>query len=306
MSNRLDIGIASYGTDVDKLSRTCDTLRACTQSDWRCFIIHNPSENDSLVQEFIRVVAERDVRFIPIWMQENEGYAGAVNELMRRAETEHIAYCDNDVEILTPGWDVKLRALLDNPEVAQSFPGPGHYGFHNGRYHECLWNAGYCWIIKRAALNKLIESDALHYRRGGIPGPIDTTLGHHEEVDLMIRLRLAGFQIACAPDVEVKHHESSTRSEASAQRIHDGVVRWMNKWNRYFCGDQLEYSMTKYDDRALRYTDWPPCALYLERMTLNRFPNWNADPRAVRVPGVGNMDAVEVLKPTGCYKGRAI
>ena len=80
----------------------------------------------------------------------------------------------------------------------------------------------------------------------------------------------------------------------------------MNKWNRYFCGDDLKYSMAAYDPRALRYTDWPPCALYLERMTLAKFPGWNKNPRSVPVPGVGPMDVIEVLKPTGCYRGRAI
>jgi hypothetical protein len=126
----------------------------------------------------------------------------------------------------------------------------------------------------------------------------------------MIRLRLAGYQIGCRPEVQVIHHETATNANGADHkpggRIHDGVVRWMNKWNLYFCGDQLKYSMTAYDDRALRYTDWPPCALYLERMTLARFPTWNQKPRSVNVPGVGAMDAVEVLKPAGPYKGRAI
>jgi hypothetical protein len=120
---------------------------------------------------------------------------------------------------------------------------------------------------------------------------------------------MAGYQIACIPEVDVKHHETATQDEAAHKpggRIHDGVVRWMNKWNRYFCGDALKYSMTEYDPRALRYTDWPPCALYLERMTLHWHSDWNRDPRKVMIPGVGLMDAVEVLKPAGPYKGRAI
>ena len=126
----------------------------------------------------------------------------------------------------------------------------------------------------------------------------------------MIRLRLAGYRVGCRPDVEVIHHETATRADSADHkpggRIHDGVVRWMNKWNGYFCGKQLKYSMTAYDPRALRYTDWPPCALYLERMTLAKFPQWNQKVRTVTVPGVGEMDAVEVLKPKGPYRGRAI
>ena len=127
----------------------------------------------------------------------------------------------------------------------------------------------------------------------------------------MIRLRLAGYQIACDPAVKVLHHESSTQSPESAKRIHAGVVRWMNKWNRYFCGDALKYpnpdpdSGEGYDPRALRYTDWPPCALYLERWTLAQFPGLNATPEVVQTTA-GPMDAIKVLKPTNCYRERAI
>ena len=85
----------------------------------------------------------------------------------------------------------------------------------------------------------------------------------------------------------------------------------MKKWNRYFVGDALTYpnpdpdSGEVYDLRALRYTDWSPNALYLERWTLAQFPDWNANPRSV-VTNAGLMDAIEVLKPSGHYKGRAI
>jgi hypothetical protein len=140
---------------------------------------------------------------------------------------------------------------------------------------------------------------------------MDTSLGHHEEVDLMIRLRLAGYRIACDPGVNILHHSTATSSPEAQKRIHAGVVRWMNKWNRYFCGDSFKYpnpdpdSGEGYDPRSLRYTDWPPNALYLERWTLAQFPEWNSEPEVVQT-SAGPMDAIKILKPTGCYKGRAI
>lgn len=294
---RLDIGICSYGTDPAKLMRAVESVKQHSVTDWRCFVIHNPSDGDERTREFISKAAG-DPRIVPVWMPENAGYVGAVNELFRIAESEYIAYMDFDAEVLTPGWDGAFCALLDaHPKVAQVFPGSGHYGFHNGEFNECLWNAGYFWMIRGSVAK-------LH--------PMDVALGHHEEVDLMIRLRLSGHLIACIPSVSVAHHETSTASPASAKRIHAGVVRWMNKWNRYFCGDALVYpnpdpdSGEGYDPRCLRYTDWPPCALYLERMTLALFPEWNRSPRTVAVPGSGEMDAIEILKPKGCYVGRAI
>ena len=302
---RLDIGVASY-RNPDKLRKTLETIEAMSWTDWRCFIVHNESgdTDGGFALDIARHAHNMNSRFH--WFsQSNTGYAGAVNRIFELAETPYVAYLDNDVEILTPGWDEKLCDILDRaPEVAQVFPGEGHYGFHNGKYRECLWNAGYAWVMRR---NTLVYS-------------MDTNLGHHEEVDLMIRLRLAGYRIACEPAVSIAHHASSTNSPESAKRIHAGGVRWMNKWNRYFCGDVLKYpdpdqefnaatghfaSGEGYDPSALRYTDFPPCALYLERWALSQFPNLNANPEVIQT-SAGPMDAIKILKPTDCYRKRAI
>jgi hypothetical protein len=291
-------------------------------------------------------------------MENNVGYCGAVSNLLQRSdsewrrEDEFIAYCDNDVEIRTTGWDQKLIAVMqEHAEVGWVFPGPGHFGFDSNGYRECLWSAGYCWIIRRDAVLDVAK------RRPAIPPPgfmekfvcpgmddpggscpyFNAFLGHHEEVEYMLRLRMCGWRIGCCPDVQVIHHETATRADSADHkpggRIHDGVVRWMNWHNMMFCGDNLQYSMTAYDPRALRYTDWWPDALYLERMTLALVPGWNTaastavavdekgqpingedgkpipvarEPLIVNVPGVGLMHAVTVLKPLGPYRGRAI
>lgn len=306
MARRLDIAIASYG-NAAKLRVTLASLTSQTVSDYRIFVIHNPGGEDEAARAVIAEYAAANGRIVPVWMEKNVGYVGAVNRLLEMAETDLIAYTDNDVEIQTHGWDEHLCSLIEaNPEVGWAFPGPGHYGFHNGRYNECLWNAGYCWILRREAAKSIAEQRPAADGSGGF----DPTLGHHEEVDYMIRMRLAGWRIGCCPDVQVIHHETATRADDANHkpggRIHDGVVRWMNKWNSYFCGDDLKYSMTAYDARALRYTDWNVDALYLERMTLHYFPHWNAKPETVNVPGVGEMDVVKVLKPKGPYAGRAI
>jgi glycosyltransferase involved in cell wall biosynthesis len=312
---RLDIGIASYG-NMEKLKATMDSIVANSVTDWRCFIIDNPGP-DPETRPMIEAYCEKDPRFIAVFMGFNAGYAGAVNKLFDLSCDANIAYCDNDIEINTHGWDLAMcRFLEDNPKCAQVFPGYGHYGFFNGVYHECLWNAGYCWMANKQAFIALLDKEHLTGGLGlylpTIHWPMDKSLGHHEEVDLMIRLRLAGFNIGAMPDIHVSHHASATNSPESDKRIHVGVVRWMNKWNRYFNGDVLIYpnpdpdSGEGYDPRATRYTDWPPCALYLERFTLATFPDWNKSPRTVQVPGVGEMDAVEILKPKGCYVGRAI
>jgi GT2 family glycosyltransferase len=294
---QLDIGIASY-RNPDKLAACIASVAEMSSTGIRCLIVHNFS-NDAegrKAHALASKVAEVNKRF-QVVMQANSGYAGAVNRIAKWATTDYFAYLDNDTEIKTYGWDERLCAVMDrDPKIAQVFPGSGHYDFYNGKYHECLWNAGCAWVMRRSqAFGEVM----------------DTTLGHHEEVDLMVRLRLRGYRLACDPTVEISHHETATQSPESAKRIHAGVVRWMNKWNRYFVGEDISYpnpdpdSGEGYDPRAMRYTDWPPCAMYLERWTLAQFKNWNTAPRVVQT-SAGFMDAIEILKPTGYYRGRAM
>jgi len=293
---RLDIGCVVYG-NAAALSNCINAIREHSVTDWRLFLIVNPHPTDTEAAALAADWAARDTRMVHVPLPKNIGYAGGVNKLLLElAETPLVAYLDHDAYVHTHGWDEQMAAMLDaNKECGQVYSGAGHYGFHNGRYRECLWSAGYFWMLRRSALE--------HPR---LASGMNTELGHHEEVDLMTRMRLAGYTIGCIPEISVTHDESATRSPESAQRIHDGVVRWMNHWNGYFCGDQLKYCMTAYDPRSLRYTDWNANALFLERMTLHYFPDWNKTPRSVSVPGVGEMDVIEVLKPKGPYAGRAI
>ena len=237
---KLDIGVCSY-RNPDKLRRCLESIAAMSTTDFHCLIVHNDSDDEeSRRAEAVSLQwACFDNRFTVECDGRNVGYAGAVNRIARWAETPYFAYLDNDTEILTPGWDEKLCAVMDQDErIGQAFPGAGHLGFYNGQYHECLWYAGYAWVLRKTAVSPRVCKFS---STGPCAFPLmDTSLGHHEEVDLMIRLRLAGFRIACAPDVQIAHHETATSSPESAERIHKGVVRFMNKWTRYFCGEELK------------------------------------------------------------------
>ena len=306
---RLDIGISSY-RNPEKLKRCLESVAAMSTTDWRCLIVHN-SSGDVEGGDAYRVAENMqadDRRFIFDPAGANLGYAASVNRIAQWAETPYFAYLDNDIEILTPGWDERLCAVMDlDPRIRQVFPGEGHYGFRNGKYHECLWGVGCAWVIRAEAALKLTADN----RKSCPLDFMDTSLGHHEEVDLMVRLRLAGYRLACDPGVNILHHQTATSSPESAKRIHMGVVRFMNKWERYFVGDSVKHpnpdpdSGEGYDPAFLRYTDWPPCALYLERWVLSQFSDLNANPETVQTTA-GPMDVIKILKPTNCYRGRAI
>lgn len=305
---RLDIGIASYGRNWQQLERTLAALVKHSVTDFRCFIVHNPSAGDEQTKEAICRIADRDKRFIPVWKSENVGYAGACNAILATAETEYIAYLDNDAEVLTPGWDETLCSYLDRfHEIGLIFPNDGAYQIDRGPYKEVLWACGFCWIMNRMCASDLsLKSDVSYLLSsllfGKDPGYIfDQNLGHQEEADVCQRVRMAGWRCAAVPEVRCDHKATATNDAASTERINRGVVNWVNKHNRYFNGKNFNY----HSANVTRFEDWPPNALYLEEYWKQRMPELNANPEVVKIDG-REYDLIKVPRFSGFYRNRII
>jgi len=288
---RLDIGMASYGADPSSLLRAVASLERKSTSDWRLFLIHNPSPGDQATREAVQYLAGANPNIRVLWMMDNVGYVGAVNALFNLATTEYIAWLDNDTEILTEGWDDALCSYLDRfHEIGMVFPNWGHHAVPRGPYHEVLWAAGFCWVVPRMAQRKA--------------GLLDTTLGHHEEVDFCTRIKLEGYRLACAPEVRVAHNETATKSPASQERISAGVVRWMNKACAYFCGKNVNY----HSPNVLRVLDWNVNALHMEDWfkLQPQLQGLNDEPESVKLGDGSEWDLIKVPRPKGFYRSRII
>lgn len=289
---RLDIGIASY-RNPEKLSVTLESVRTRSITEFACKIIHNATddaEGKAALGIAERMVA-RDSRFSLV-TQPNSGYAGAVARLMR----EHIshegwqplAYLDNDVVIQTHGWDATLLNLLDtSPEIGVAFPGNQPYMLNRGQFQECMWGVGFAWIATRQAITAA--------------GVFDENIGHQEEADWCMRVRMAGFRCACAPNVSVHHDATATNDPAARERINRGVIAFVDKWNRYFNGAKFGY----HSPNVTRWEDWPPNALYLEEFWRERLPTLNASPEVVNLVGA-EYDLIRVPRLKEFYRGRVI
>ena len=179
MARRLDIGVASYGNPV-RLEKTLRSIAAKSTTDYRLFVIHNPgAPEDQPARAVIQRAQAENPRIVPIWEDLNGGYAGAVKKFQVIAETEYLAYCDNDIEILTPGWDEALCGYFDRfHEIGLVFPNGGAYQIPRPGYTEVMWGVGFCWVLSRMAMTDT--------------GPFDDTLGHQEEADFCLRVRMAG------------------------------------------------------------------------------------------------------------------
>jgi GT2 family glycosyltransferase len=296
MSRRLDVGVASYKAP-EKLSRTIKSIQAQSVCDIRIHVFHNPSEGDEATREVIKGAAVGDSRVIPHWLPENVGYAGAVNALCTAAETEYLAYCDNDIEILTRGWDETLCQRLDGfHEIGMIFPNGGAYQINRGAYAEVLWGVGFCWIMSRLCMSDL-RSDG-KTAKGEV---FDTAIGHQNEADACQRVRMAGYKCAAVPQVQVRHDATATNDPTAIERINRGVVQWVDKHNRYFNGKNFNYHSTN----VTRFEDWPPNALYLEEYYRLKLPDLNANPEVICIDG-REMDLIKVPRFKDFYRSRII
>jgi len=309
-SRRLDIGIAAYGKP-ERLEQVVNALATTMATDWRCLIVIN-QHPDKVKQQAIetlcaRVQYKHKHRVHIEHMPRNVGYAGAVNVILTWAETEYVAYCDDDAIPLTWGWDETLASLLDRyHELGMVFPNGGAAPIGRGPYVEILWGVGFCWVVNRAAMRATlpvqgIAETVIRPWPFGRDQYFDETLGHQDEVDFQTRLRLAGYKIGADPGVQVVHHATATNDPASLERISAGVVNWVNKWTRYFAGPRVTY----HSENVIRHEDWPPSALHMEQYFKQFVPNLNATPEVIVINGT-EYDLIRVPRLKGFYRHRIV
>jgi GT2 family glycosyltransferase len=282
---RLDIGLVAYG-NAKGVEQALQSMKATMKTDYRVLVVVNPHPNSALNTEVLQAIGRQPDRVDVRLMEQNVGYAGGVNEILKWAETDYIAYSDHDAVFNTPGWDERMCQLLDRKhEIGMLFPNGGAAMIPRGEYTEILWGVGCAWVLTRLAYADV--------------GGFDTEIGHQEEVDFQTRIRLAGYLIAAIPEISVSHAASSSSNPANLERINRGVRNWVDKWCRYFCGKNVNYHSTN----VWRHEDWPPSALHMERFFLSKLGPINENPEGIVVDGV-EYDLIKTPRLKGFYRHR--
>ena len=268
----LHIGIASF-ENPQAIDRAIKSIQAKTDGPWKLLVVDNASP-DPAVRTVLEAAAT-DPRITIEFRDDNIGYVGAVNRIIEWADSEgadYVAYCDNDAEIRTQSWDTKMLDVLSrHHEVAMVCPKQyGAYPIPQAGWTEILWGLGCFWMLKRPSIMQPLKDI----------GPFDESLGHQEEVDYQLRLRLEGWAIA-GVDIDVLHQAKATSSPEAQARITAGVVNFVNKWCAYFGGKDLNY----HSPNVLRFEDWNVVALYLERYWLTKVPTLNESPDVIMIDG---------------------
>jgi glycosyltransferase involved in cell wall biosynthesis len=166
-------------------------------------------------------------RVILIRLRENQGVT-ARNHAIRRAEGDFILQVDDDV-IVGPGWDRALLTPFSNPAVgatgqegffvnwaglmAGPWVAPNFLSDHRPQPGEfCDLVMGYCWAW-RNRLQPDGFAPAFSYDERFAPH-------WHEETDLQLQIKAAGYRIRCGPPVAT--HRSL--KDPAAARNNDPMV----------------------------------------------------------------------------------
>jgi GT2 family glycosyltransferase len=203
-----------------QMTKQClDSLEETVKSvDYEVILIDDCSQDST--RDFIKTLGHP---YRTVFNESNCGYAVSNNKAARLAKGEFLCLLNNDT-ILTPGWlepmlsifdqesrigavgNVQVDPQIDRIEHAGVFfdlgGNPGHVrkgskDFPKSIYQE--WNAvtGACLLIKTCVFFQLKGFDE-SYTNGS------------EDIDLCIRLRLAGFHNFVANTSRIYHYGSSS------------------------------------------------------------------------------------------------
>ncbi|WP_174300799.1 glycosyltransferase [Caulobacter sp. S45] len=180
-------------------------------------------------------------------------YAAKMNRLWRAARTEHLVMLNDDVRVVAPDWLEGLMSFAVDREVGGVgarllYPDGSvqHAGMVGGPFgvfiHPWIgqpgdqptygdwalvqrdWSAvtGAVFATRRSALeavNGFDERFALEYN----------------DVDLCLRLKLAGYRIVQAPDALLIHHEKASRGETAAPGSQTAL--FLRRWGQVIAND---------------------------------------------------------------------
>jgi mycofactocin glycosyltransferase len=157
------------------------------------------------------------------------GPGAARNAALATIETDLIAFLDSDCTP-EPGWLNALIGHFDDPEVGAVAPRirpvPPHPGELVGRY--LVARSPLDMGVRESAVEpgtavSYVPTAALMVRRRALLAGFDSRLRYGEDVDLIWRMRDAGWRVRYDPRVTVAHEEPPGFGRALARRFRYGT-----------------------------------------------------------------------------------
>lgn len=221
-----------------------ESILAHTDEPFELIVVDNAS--GAPTREYLEVVASRNQHVRVVANIHNRGFAGAVNQGLRRATADVVVVVNNDI-IVTPGWTRGLRAHLADPTTGAVGPVTNRCGNHAEiptayrTYAEMLTFAAERAGSHVGAVTELpmLVMFCIAMRRDVVEqvGPLDEQfgIGMFEDDDYARRLARAGLRMLCAEDVFVHHFGEASFSRLYAdgrrsEQFERNRARFEEKW----------------------------------------------------------------------------
>lgn len=209
------------------------------------FLVDNCSDDDTpeLFREYKDKFEALGIRFITWRNNENKGCSLARNEAWEKATSKYTVFIDNDAVVCTPNWlEMFIRRFDEKPNLAIlgakmiypykphkiqcagvgisklgriAFRGRGadRYDERYQQYWPCWALISACWLMRTDLRESIGMLDELFH-------PVQ-----YEDLDLCVRARLKGFDVAYDPNVEMYHFEGITTASFGSDEYANNIAR---------------------------------------------------------------------------------
>jgi GT2 family glycosyltransferase len=220
--------LAHNGEEYTKFA--LDSILAAGNKPWEIFLVDNASSDSTpeLIKQYTKLLEKAGIK-VHTWRNDyNKGCSLARNEAWEKVNSRYTVFMDNDAAVCSRDWlarfitcfdeHPKLRILggkmiypfkphpiqsagvIINPLGRVAFRGRG--AARNAPQYQAFWQTwgliSACWMMRTD-----LREDV---------GYLDETFHpvQYEDLDLCIRTRLAGWEVAYTPLVEIYHFEGMT------------------------------------------------------------------------------------------------
>jgi GT2 family glycosyltransferase len=222
-----------------------ESILSATTKPWEIFLVDNASEDGTpeLFSHYLPLFHQAGIRAVSWRNKENLGCSLARNEAWQKATAKYTVFMDNDAAVCTRDWlsrfiacfeeHPKLRILgpkllypylphliqcagvVISPQGRIAFRGRGAQR-HDVRY-EVFWQAwaliSACWMMRTDLRDTVGMLDECFH-------PVQ-----YEDLDLCLRTRLAGWEVAYTPLVEMYHFEGTTTAAGGKEAYKHNIAR---------------------------------------------------------------------------------
>lgn len=230
---------------VDFTRQALDSILSANTKPWEMFLVDNASDDSTpeLIKAYAPRMEEAGIAFHTWHNSENKGCSLARNEAWEKVSSRYTVLMDNDAAVCTASWlEHFIRCFDEHPQLGivgakmiyPYQPHPiqcagvgisrlGRIAFrgrgaerHDPRY-QTYWPTwaliSACWMMRSDLRNDVGYLDE-HFH------PVQ-----YEDLDLCVRARLAGYEVAYTPNVEMYHFEGITTASFGSDEYKVNIAR---------------------------------------------------------------------------------